>query len=162
AGVSMQVYNSSGAFVTSTSTAADGSWVVRGLTPGGYFVRTFNSLGYINLLHGSPTDIIFGPSRATSGPLVRRMGTAPTGGANLPLSQGGTIKGTIRSSAPGTPPIGGVSVSAVTPGTGASVASASTDASGNFAITGIVPGSYLLRTFNSQGFVDQVYNAPGP
>lgn len=43
--------------------------------------------------------------------------------------------------------------------TGSFAGNSSTDAAGNYAITGVVPGDYCLKTSNSRGDVDQVYNA---
>lgn len=155
AGVSVQVYNSFGGFVGSVQTQSDGSYTLRGLATGSYFARTFNSLGFINVVKGSP-DIVCGSCSVTNGtPIAVTVGST-TSGQDFVLNLGATIRGQVLN---GTTPIAGVSISVVNPSSnGAFVGSALTDSLGNYTVSGIIPGTFLVKTFNSQGFIDEVYD----
>lgn len=70
----------------------------------------------------------------------------------------GSISGTVRSSAAGTPPVAGASVQVVRPGTTLAdtvsanvVATTSSDAAGAYKAAFLVPGSYALRVFPPSG-----------
>src|SRR5260221_3445611 len=66
------------------------------------------------------------------------------------------IKGLVTNAATVTP-VAGVTVQ-VYNSVGNSVSSASTNAEGEYSVTGLTPGlSYFARTFNSAGLVDQLF-----
>jgi carboxypeptidase family protein len=155
--VTVQVYNSTGQFVGSGNSQADGSYIVKGLGTGLYFARTFNNLGYINLLKGSAADMPCGSCIITAGAPISVAVGATTPSINFALNLGGTLKGSVKTTDTTPVPIPGVSVSLVT-STGSFVSSNSTDGQGNYTLSGIVPGDYFLKTFNSRGYIDQVYN----
>jgi 5-hydroxyisourate hydrolase-like protein (transthyretin family) len=152
-GVTMQVYGPSGGFIQSINTNAAGQYATTvGLPPGSYYVRTSNSLGFIDEVYNNTTCVNCNP--LTGAPIAVAAATA-TSGIDFSLASGGQVTGTITSSTGA--PIDRVSVIVLT-AAGVQVSSATTNANGEYR-TGAVPaGTYYVRTRNTQGFTDQVYN----
>ncbi len=155
--VTVFVYNSTGASVTSAFTNASGLWVTStGLPTGTYYARTFNFAGYVDEIYNDIASPGFSGNPLTGTPIAVTTG-ATTSGIDFALTPGGIISGTVTSSATGLP-IASVSVS-VFNSTGASVTSASTNASGLWVTsTGLPTGTYYARTSNSAGYLNEIYN----
>jgi hypothetical protein len=155
-GVSVSVYNESGQFVASASTDASGVWSpTTGLTTGTYYAETFNSAGYLDEQYDDKVSI--GSTGVTSGTGFTVTAGSTTSGIDFALGVGGSIKGTVRSSATGQP-IAGVTVQVFNAG-GTSVTSATTGASGSWTtLRGLPTGDYFVRTSNTAGYVDQIYS----
>ena len=73
----------------------------------------------------------------------------------VPVKPGGSIAGTVRDDAVGTP-LSGVTVSAYT-GSGLLVASGLTNALGTYQLDGLGAGQYFLGTSNLIGYTDELY-----
>jgi len=81
------------------------------------------------------------------------------GNIDFALRQGGRIAGTVTD-ADTSNALGGVGIE-VYNAAGAQVANGQTDALGNYEIEGLPGGSYTVRTRNSQGYVDELYDDIG-
>src|SRR5262249_23461175 len=120
-----------------------------------YFARTVNSLGFFDEVYDNIPCHQCDPTTGT--PIqVPAFGVAA---ANFALAPGGIISGTIFNTSTSAP-VSGVTVS-VYQSTGTFVNSFVTDASGFYTSAGsagLAPGSYVARTFNSSGLIDELYN----
>jgi hypothetical protein len=121
----------------SAETAGDGTYSVRGVPAGTYYVAVYDpdNSAYIGGWYRS-TGYVADP--ADAGTIV--VGSANVGGINLKLPRGLTISGVVRG--PGSVPIPNVQV--FTSG-GPDGGSDITDGSGAFEILGVVPGTYALE-----------------
>jgi protocatechuate 3,4-dioxygenase beta subunit len=153
-GVKIQVYNSGGIPVAQVLSNASGNYEVNALPSGNFFVRTqqnlgfadqlFNNLpctGYCDLLSGTPVPVVSGSG---------------TGLIDFNLSGGLSISGRVRDAATGN----GIALARVTAfDVGGFIAgTAQANASGDYTIAGLRPGTYRLRTTNLSGYVNQVWN----
>lgn len=155
--VSISVYSTGGAFMASGFTSPAGIYNTGGLPAGNYLVRTsFNSSGFINMVHGSPADIICQSCSTTIGtPVAVALGSSAT--VNFSLATGGSISGTVKDSASTPAPLANVNVS-VSTSSGTFVNSINTAADGTFKVRGLPTGSYVVKTFNSLGFIDKQFD----
>lgn len=150
-GVGVQVYNATGQFMTSGFTSSAGTYVTSGGLPAGtYYARTFNSVGFINQLHSAIT--CQSCTTSAGNPIPVTLGATTT--VNFSLAVGGSIGGTITD---GSSPLAGVSVSISTT-SGLFMGSASSNALGVYSVGGLPTGSYVARTFNSLGFIDEQHS----
>jgi len=156
-GITVELCSQSGCQTTVTQSQGLYFFAV---APGTYWVFTSNDIGYTNEIHDnilcqrecSTVDALH------SGRLLR---VEPTIAWNVgfDLDRGARIAGTVTSSAT-SQPLGGVEVAVYSkfedwPDR---VATATTDAAGAYAIDGLPAGRYFLRTYNSQGYVDEIYD----
>lgn len=142
----------SGFFTTSVLTNASGAYTLTGLPAGSYAVNTFNSAGYIDEVFDNLTCRgVCDTSLAT--PVA--VGTGTTSGIDFALERGGTISGTVRNASTGAP-VANVFVRPFEASDRFRPAAVPTNSSGFYSITGLVPGSYLLATQNTAGFVDEI------
>jgi hypothetical protein len=154
ANINVQVFNSTGLFITSVNTNSSGIYTfLTGLTAGNYFLRTTNSLGYVNELYN---NIVCINCNVTTGTPVAVTAGVTTSGINFALDAGGRITGTVTDSST-TAPLANVNVQ-IFNSNGPSIASANTDASGNYTISGLPAGTYFARTSNSLGYINELYN----
>jgi hypothetical protein len=155
-GVSVSIYNESGQFVTSVSTDANGVWSpTTGLTTGTYYADTFNSLGFLDELYNEKVSI--GSTGVTSGTPFSVTAGATRSGIDFALDVGGSIKGVVTSAATGLP-IAGVTVQ-VFSSSGTSLTSGTTSSTGSWTtLRGLPAGDYFVRTSNSSGYIDKIYN----
>ena len=128
--------------------------------PGTYWVFTNNDIGYTNEIFD---NILCQRECSTIDALHsgRLLSVQPTFGWNVgfDLDHGARIAGAVTSSAT-SQPLAGVEVAVYSkfedwPDR---VATATTDAAGAYAIDGLPAGRYFLRTYNSQGYVNEVYD----
>ncbi len=152
-GAGVQIYNSTGQSVGFSTTDGLGNYISgAGLTTASFYVRTTNSLGYIDELYN---NVVCGSSCAlSSGTLVPVTTGAETQDIDFGLALGGTISGTVTS---GATPLGNLSVQIVNAATNA-ITTDATDVLGNFSVKGLADGTYYARTSNTQGYINEVYN----
>jgi hypothetical protein len=157
--VSVRVYDASGSLVSTALTNALGVYTTSGgpgLVSGTYYVRTSNSLGYVDELYygvrcpGESCPVTVGsPIAVTAG--------STTGGINFALARGGRIGSTVTDAATGQP-LEGVEVS-IHDASGRRVTGGATDGSGAFAsVDALLPGTYYARTSNTLGYGDELYD----
>src|SRR6185295_6584846 len=142
AGIPVQVYSSTGQLLTTATTNALGVYTTTaGLPTGDYYLRTNNSLGFLDVLYQATPCIA---CTVTTGTAVHvTAGAAPAAGIDFALAQGGQVSGIVRAAAGGAP-LENVSVTLFTTD-GRSVRSATTNASGQFNLSGLGGGSYVAR-----------------
>ena len=155
ANVGVQIFDSGGRSVRSSTTNSAGQYSVTGLPAGNYFALTFNSLGYINERHDNTPCV---GCRATDGtPIAVTLGAATT--VNFALAPGGRISGVVNTAAG--VPLSGVTVLVFASTGTSSVASAATNGAGQFiTATGLPTGTYYVRTSNSLNYIDQLFVSP--
>ena len=147
--IGVVIYNSSWNWVSSGYTDYSGNYTVRELLTGSYFVKTSNSMGYIDEYY----DNVISSSAATT---VSVAVGSDTPNINFNLTMKGSISGRVTKESDGTG-IQGVSVR-VYDSSWNQVSSSSTDYSGNYTVLGLLPGSYYVMTSNTQYFIDECYD----
>lgn len=139
----------------SSASTASGSYSLS-LPPDTYFAYT-STPGRINLVDEIYNDI---PCVGSCGDVVRTTGTpiVVTSGATVTrdfaLSPGGSIAGTVRSTAGAAAP--GVFVNVYVVGRTQFVKQTSTDSAGNYSIGGLPSGTYFVAT--QSGYVNEVFD----
>jgi 5-hydroxyisourate hydrolase-like protein (transthyretin family) len=155
ANVTVTIYNGTGQGVATANTDANGNYfTAEGMVTGTYYAVTSNSLGYFNQLYNGIQCINCAVTAGT--PIQVANGVVSTG-INFALSTGGRISGRITDASTGT----GITNADVNVYdlAGSFVGAGGTDGAGNYVIAGaLVPGTYYVRTFNSEGYIDQIYN----
>jgi hypothetical protein len=151
----VQLYSSSGSFLGSVNTNASGLYTMTSLNPGQYYVRTGGFGTLVNQLYNGITCISCNVS-TSGGTLVAVPAGPTTPGINFNLAVGGPISGTVTSASDGAP-IQNVSAQ-IYNSAGAFLASYNSDASGNYMTEGLPAATYYVRTSNSQGFPDELYD----
>src|SRR5207253_2885765 len=130
-----------------------GNYVTAGIATGAYYLRTFNSQGYVDGLYSGRTCV---GCVVTTGTPIAVMLAATTSGINFALAKGGQISGSVTDAATGNG-LANVTVEVYT-SSGIGVTYNSIVGASNYNIgAGIATGAYFARTFNSQGYVDGLY-----
>jgi len=145
--------------VASATTDANGSYVRPGLVAGEYAVKTTNTALYVDEAYN---DVICLGLLSECAGLTRVAVAAGGSVSNIDfvLSPGGGISGRVTDAAgTGLPNVLVAPYQKTATGGYTSLYGRYTDASGNYAITtGLPTGTYYLKTSNSVGYVDEVYN----
>ena len=136
-------------------TDALGSYSVSSLAAGTYYPRTFHTLGYVDELYDN-IQCTDGCSNFTSGTGVIVTAGQTTSGIDFGLAVGGTITGTVTNATTGSP-LSGVSVVVYTTGN-SQVGYGLTNGAGVYVTAGIPTGTYIVRTANALGYVDEIYD----
>jgi hypothetical protein len=129
-----------GSCLSSATTAGDGAYTVRGLSPGGYKLSVFPPDG-TPLLFGYWTP--GGPVSTEEEAAVVDISDGDATGVDLALATGFEIEGTVTDAAG--QPIEGIRVSANGPGPGADDL---TDALGHYVIRPLLAGAFTLEVRN--------------
>ena len=146
----VDVYDTLGNHLESTSIDSDGTYAIAGLLPGSYKVHVANSLGYINEWYDNIPDQGNGSTEAG----LVDLSTSNATGINFKLDEGRSISGTVTG--PGGEPLEDVFVR-LRDEAGNWLNYTWTDSSGNYLLQGLVPDSYKIMTSNDQGYVDEWY-----
>jgi hypothetical protein len=150
-------YDSSWNFIASAVTDSSGIYSITGLTPGSYYLRSINSLGYIDKFYNSSS----GSTNRGSASTVSVTDLIDTPGISFSLSSGaGSISGSVVRQSNGVG-IQDVTITAylIVDNGYFYIAWVKTDPSGNYSIPGLAPGSlYYLKTSNSFGYVNEYYD----
>ena len=155
AGVGIDVYDEWEYYAAGTTTLADGSYSVSGLPAGRYYVITSNALGYADELYD---DLACANTYCwlSSGSGVDVTAGGTQSGIDFDLDPSGALSGTVTADAGGTALVS-VSVE-IYDQLGRYVGWDTTDAGGAYAVAGLKGGTYYLRTWNAQGYIDEVYD----
>ena len=154
--IGVDIFNSQGNIVDSVLTDGSGNYSTNvGLATGVYYARTFNFMGYLDVLYKNlacPT-----PCDVTSGTEIFVTAGETVSEINFALAPGGRISGNVRDMVTSAP-IEDVFVG-IFDSSGQLVIFPLTDASGNY-ITGegLPTGTYFVRTFSPLGYVNELYN----
>jgi hypothetical protein len=141
----------------SFSTAADGTYTIRGLPTGTYYARTFvpTNLNYIDELFDNSPCV---PScTVTNGTPIAVTAGATHTGVSFGLSPGATLSGTVTNASTAAP-IANVTVQVFNT-SNVQVRSAVTAANGTYTVTGLATGTYYARSAaGALNFIDKLYN----
>jgi hypothetical protein len=153
-GATVQVYNGLGIPVGQISTNASGNYQVNTLPSGSFFVRTQQSLGFVDqVFNALPCSGYCDVLSGTPVPVSSGLGT---GLVDFTLTGGSSISGRVSNINNGS----GIALARVVAfDTGGFIAGQTqANASGDYSIAGLQPGTYRLRTANLSGFVNQVHS----
>jgi hypothetical protein len=154
--VSVQVFNPNTSSSLQSTTDSNGNFVVKGLSSGTYYVRTNNSLGYINETYDD-IPCVFQCTSTTLGTPQVISGQTMIPNVNFDLVAGGRVSGLVTDQSSSLP-IANVQITVVDP-SGATVSTGTTDLTGHYTTqAGIAAGTYYVRTSNSLGYLNEIYN----
>ncbi len=156
-GVSVQIYNAQGGYVTSASSDVAGDYLSdRGLPAGSYYARTVDSSDYLDEIYDD-VPCVWGACTVTSGAPIPVTAGATASGIDFALQAGGRISGKVTDAATGAP-LQNVSV-AIYDAQGDQVTSAFTDVAGDYLTDrGLPAGSYHARTTGNSYYLDELYD----
>ena len=155
-GVTVEVVNAAGQVLSRTNTDASGVYASRGLATGSYFLRTTNTLGYINRANDGTICLPNCTSLAALTPIGVVEGVTVSG-VDFALDAGGRIAGNIKDSAT-LANLQNVTVN-IYSSTGSTLTFGVTDASGNYSSRdGLPSGNYFVGTFNSVGYINELHS----
>ena len=153
-GIQVQVFAASGgALLKSSGTNGSGVYTLTGLPTGSFYVRTAAGQNYVDEIYN---NVIAAGRLPTAGTAVPVTVAATTPNIDFTLDAGATINGTITNQA-NAAAIAGVGVEVLT-SQGHSVKFGVTNASGFYSITNLPAGSYFVRTSNTLGFADELFD----
>jgi hypothetical protein len=151
--VPVLAYTSSGSYFSYAQTAANGTYTLKGFVTGSYFVRTSNSLGYVNEVYNNhPCP---GYCSVTTGDPVAVTEGATKTGIDFALDPGATVSGTVRDALTSLP-LAEVEIDLYS-STESYAGYAISAAGGTYSIGGLTAGTYYARTYNSVGYLDELY-----
>jgi hypothetical protein len=153
-GVTIQLLAATGAVALSTTTNASGNYAFTGLPAGTYRMVTRNTPGVIDVAW--PSAPCPAACNGLNGSTITVTAGGSASGRNFALDAGGSISGTVRSAAP-VAPVPGVTVQVYNSG-GIPVSQVLSNASGNYEVGALPSGNFVVRTQQSLGFTDQLFN----
>jgi carboxypeptidase family protein len=162
-GMPVQLFSSSGSFLSSVNTDASGVYTFSSVSPASYYVRTNTTGGatgqFINMLYNSGGNVVCVQCTVTNsgGSLVVVTAGGTTNNINFTLTVGGRIGGTILKSINNQPVPAGVNAAIFT-STGAGSGRFAADVNGVYLSSGLPAGTYYVRTQNTINFIDKLYN----
>lgn len=154
--VYVDIYDSTGRFVTEGYTDGSGNYLSHsGLPTGNYHARTYNGDGYIDELYDDIQCV--GNCDKTSGtPIAVTIGIETTG-IDFELAEGGLISGSIEDGSTHLP-ISSAWVS-IYDNSGNYVSTEYPDGAGIYTSqTGLPTGTYYARTNNDDGYLNELYD----
>lgn len=153
-GVTIQLLAATGAVALSTTTNASGNYSFTGLPAGTYRMVTRNTPGLIDVAW--PSTPCPSACNGLNGSTITLTAGGSATGRNFTLDPGGSISGSVRQASP-VAPIPGVTVQVYNSG-GLPVAQVLSNASGNYEVGALPSGNFVVRTQQSLGFADQLFN----
>jgi hypothetical protein len=154
AGIIVEIFDTSGRFVTNAFSDASGNYTSAELTSGTYFARTYTVPGFIDQLFNA---IPCAPCSVTTGTPIVVSAPSSTSNVNFALATGGRIAGRVTNSADGSA-LANIEVD-IYNANGDWLTYGFSDASGNYtAFEGLPSGTYYAITYNEWGFIDELYD----
>ena len=154
--VSVDVYNTSGNWKGQGTTDASGTYRIQtGLTTGTYYAKTWNSDHYLNELYDDLPCV--SSCTVTNGTPIGVTTGSTTTGIDFALTPGGLITGTVTDD----DTLLGLEdvVVYIYDDSGDYVTGVNTDANGHYTNSfGFPTGDYFLRTWNDDGYIDELYD----
>lgn len=152
-GIGVQAFDGPGTLVRETVTGSDGRYEIAGLPIGEVFLRTNAMSSFTDQVY-SQNDCVPFCDLSGGTPLVITAGVQIKD-IDFSLTPGGGLSGLIQDA-------DGASLTALRVDVfnrlGELVATAQTDADGQYLVRGLADGRYFVRSWNTRGFVDQVYS----
>jgi hypothetical protein len=155
--VTVQVFSASGVNLGQGATNASGNFTTRALPNGTYFLRTSNTLGFVDKLYDNLFCSGPGCSVVNGTPIVAAGAGTTVTGRNFVLATGGRISGSVVGPNPGQSLQFTTNVGVYTD-TGIFLGNQGVDASNNYLTFAVPAGRYYLRTANSIGLLDELYD----
>ena len=150
------IYDAAGDWTIDSYTAANGTYITyAGLPAGTYYARTWSFEGYFEELYD---DLPCTSScTVTDGtPIVVTAGNT-TSNIDFALLKGGSITGTVTEQGTSTK-LANIEVDIYDSG-GTWVTEGSTDSNGDYTTTsGLTTGTYYARTYNSDAYINELYD----
>jgi len=147
--VEVDVYDSSGGFVSSVQTASNGTYIVPGLATGSYKVGFVPGGTYLpQFYNGKATLTAADPVAVTAG--------STTSGINAALAAGGQISGTVTDASTSSP-VGNVEVD-LYDSSGGFLASTQSASDGTYTFPDLVTGSYKVGFVPGGNYLPQFYS----
>jgi hypothetical protein len=153
----VDIYDTSGSYQTYGYTDASGSYTTfAGLPTGTYYARTYNWDGYVDELYDDIPCPGGSCDETTGDPIAVTVG-ATTSGIDFGLDAGGRVSGTVVDSST----MAGIDYSSVRilDSSGTILTSGSVNAAGAYTTSaGLPTGTYYARTYNWDGYIDELYD----
>jgi hypothetical protein len=157
AGVTVEIRTGQNALVNRITTDAQGRYVSAfGLPNGSYFVQTRNLSGFVDQVYNAKTCV--GCIATSTGDAIVTTGSDVTH-IDFVLLPAGLISGTVTTKVSNvSQPLAGITID-VYNSRRLRVQIVETDANGTYTtLAGLPAGDYYVRTRNSRGYIDEVYN----
>ncbi|MCC7008870.1 MAG: carboxypeptidase regulatory-like domain-containing protein, partial [Acidobacteria bacterium] len=155
ANIGAQIFTSTGVQLSTHNTNGSGVYTTSGLPAGTYYIRTSNSLGFINEVYNDLSCPQAGCTVTNGTPITVTLNNI-TSNIDFSLAVGGVISGTVTNAA------GGAALTnlpvQIFNAVGASIGTVNTNGAGLFTTSGLPAATYYLRTNNSAGFIDELYD----
>jgi 5-hydroxyisourate hydrolase-like protein (transthyretin family) len=151
-GIAVMIYNTGWSQINNVTTDSAGNYSIPSLNAGGYYLQTGN---YNPTYQGEYYNNVTSQRAATA---VSVALDATTSNINFSLATLGTITGRVTRDSDGTG-LSGVYIYIYDSNWRSVYVSgyAATDATGNYSISGLAPGSYYLQT-SAYGYINEYYN----
>lgn len=144
-GITVNVFNGNVALAARGHTDSVGSYAVRSLPPGSYYVTTQNQSRYIDELYNGLVCMAGFACNVTTGTPVSVVGSTTTSGVDFALEVGARLSGTVTA---GSTPLFDV-FAQVWSHTGDFLASTRTDSSGRYLSYALPSDTYFVMTYLS-------------
>ena len=149
----VEIWDASGEFQAAGRSDSTGEYRIEGLTPGTYYATTWNDLGYPGALYDG---LQCQGCAANLGTPITVVAEATTSGIDFVLTQGGFVSGTVTAAGFGAG-LADIHIELWST-SGHFVAWEPSAADGSYTTTWALPaGSYLVKTWNDQGYIEEVY-----
>ena len=155
-GVTVYVHDSGGSFVSNAVTTPAGTYTLTGLLAGTYYLRTVNTLGYVDEVYNNLPCLGGSCPAITSGTALGVVAGEARTGIDFALAQAGSVSGTVTNAST-TAALPGVSVF-VYNSSNLQLAGTTTNGAGQYTIGSLPAGTYYVKTYNSAGYIDELYN----
>lgn len=158
-GFPVSIYSAAGLYLTSAFTIG-GAYTAVGLPTGTYYART-SAADLLNLVDQVYAGVsCLGACLVTSGTPIQVAADAVTSGVDFALAPGGSITGTVTDAGTSLPVNGSQVEVEVRLYSSSEVFLDYTNinSSGLYSFPGLPTGSYLVRTANSGGYIDEVFD----
>jgi hypothetical protein len=149
AGIFVLVYSTNYNLIKSATTDALGNYSLAGLAAGSYFVRTSNSLGFMDKYYNN----VISQANPTPVPVIAGMNSS---NISFGLAPSGSLSGRVTRDSDGTA-ISNVSVYAYD-SSWILVTSKTTDSAGAYIFTDLPAGSYYVEASPSGRFIEEYYD----
>ena len=155
ANITLQLRRSTdGAIIRTVVTDGSGAYEFAGVGSGTYFIRTKNTLGYADRLHaGISCNPFCDPLTGTP---IGANGFSDITGISFDLPVTPAIAGVVTD-AVSTLPVAGVKVQAYDV-LGTLIATATSNGAGEYLIQNLYAGNFYVKTANTAGYVDDLWN----
>jgi len=155
-GIVLYIYDQSWNFLNWTQTDSSGNYTIGSLAAGSYYLRTWNDQGYFDEYYTN-VPVVGSPWPPTGATAVSVAANSNTPNINFSLALSNSISGQVVKDTGGSG-IENVNIFVYDLSGNLVTNTEWTDSSGNYSVVGLLAGSYYVRTWNNQGYIDEYYN----